>query len=371
MEGSFIQVLQAKHGDALILRCNKGDNYGVIVIDGGPNSKSKYNSFIEEVEKYLPIDLMVVTHFDDDHLVGIKSFIEKHHTDNPFPVNRIWANCAKHVNFDLTGNLSSNKASKMADVLYGISKTNSLDWEKYRLNSFVSNTIKVEDDTINFADIDIINPRSDLFDLFINEYKDKYICDEIEENLSASVAGISDLSISMQKLAARKKVPGNPKKPSELINMVSLSLIIRCDAFSLLALGDSYPKEIYESLIERGYNKDNKLHVDYVKMPHHGSAENISNELLDIIDCYNYIITTDGGKGYKHPHREALANVLCHPERDYKRTINFYFNYPLETIETNRGENLFNFELDVNLNFECYGPEKTDRFITLSKRTNS
>ena len=169
----------------------------------------------------------------------------------------------------------------------------------------------------------------------------------------------------MHELAQRGKTPGNPNKSSELVNMVSLSMIIRCDAFSILILGDSFPQEIYLSLIERGYSKENKLQVDFIKMSHHGSANNISNDLLDIIDCDKFIISTNGGKGYKHPHREAIANVLCHPERDYSRSVHFYFNYSLEDIVNNREAALFNFELDKCLNFECHEPKDVDKFIIL------
>lgn len=355
---SYIQVLQAKHGDALILHCNKSDERGVIVIDGGPSPNPRFNPFITEVENCLPIDLMVLTHFDDDHLVGIKNFIERHQYDTPFPVKRIWANCAKHVNFDTSENLSSIKASKMADILFAISQKTLFDWEGYRLNRFV-------DDSITFADLDIINPRKELFKFFIDNYKGEYNVDGTEENLSNKMNADSDINIDMHELAQRSKTLGNPDKPSDLVNMVSLSMIIRCDAFSILSLGDCFPHEIYLSLIERGYSKENKLQVDFIKMPHHGSADNISNDLLDIIDCDNFIISTNGSKGYKHPHREALANVLCHPERDYSRTVKFYFNYPLRTIVDNRGEEIFNKELDKELNFECYEPKETDRFVIL------
>lgn len=355
---SYIQVLQAKHGDALILHCNKSDKKGIIVIDGGPSSNPRFNPFITEVENYLPIDLMVLTHFDDDHLVGIKSFIEKHQNDIPFPVKRIWTNCAKHVDFDTSENLSSNKASKMADVLCAISQKSQLDWEAYRLDGFV-------DDTITFADIDIINPRKDLFKYFIDNYKEEHNVRDPEGNFSNKRNLNSDINIDMHELAKRDKTLGNPEKHSELVNMVSLSMIIRCDAFSILLLGDCYPQEIYLSLTERGYSKENKLQVDFIKMPHHGSANNISNNLLDIIDCDKFIISTNGGKGYKHPHREAIANVLCHSERDYSRTVHFYFNYSLETIVNNREEALFNFELDKCLNFECHEPKDVDKFIIL------
>lgn len=340
-----IHILPAAYGEAMILRCSKGDKTGVIVIDGGPYVNPRLNPFLKEVEKYLPIDLMVMTHFDDDHLVGIKKFIENHINDSPFPVKRLWTNCAKHIPFGLAENLSSAKASTMADTLVNVSKVSPLKWDFYVLNNY-------NDGTIDFADIDVINPRADLLEKFIKEYKAEYANETGDDNLSEKGNGIKDIDVPMEELAIRPKTPGNPNKYSELANMVSISMIIRCDSFSMLALGDSFPQEIYKSLIERGYSKENKLKVDYVKMPHHGSAENISNELLDIIDCVNYIISTNGGNGYKHPHREALANVLCHPDRDNGRTVYFYFNYDIDSIEENRNEKLFNQELDKGLNYE-------------------
>lgn len=340
-----IQILPAAHGEAIILHCSKGDKKGVIVIDGGPYVTAKNNAFIVEVEKNLPIDLMVMTHFDDDHLVGIKKFIEVHRNDNPFPVKRLWTNCAKHISFDLSENFSSAKASTMADVLLKISENSDVKWNFYVLDGF-------NDETIDFADIDVINPRVDLLDKFLKEYKAEYAKESLTDNLSSSSEAIRDIDISMQELAKRPKTPGNPNKYSELANMVSISMIIRCDEFSMLTLGDSFPQEIYQSLIERGYSKENKLKVDYVKMPHHGSAENISNELLDIIDCDKYLISTNGGRGYRHPHREALANVLCHAERKNNHTAYFYFNYDLDLIQANRNEDLFNKELDKDLNYD-------------------
>lgn len=340
-----IHIMPASHGEAMILECSKCDKRGVIVIDGGPYVNPIRNPFLAEVEQHLPIDLMVMTHFDDDHLVGIKKFVENHIEDNPFPVKRLWTNCAKHLPFDISENLSSAKASTMADALEKISKVSPLKWDFYVLNKFM-------DDTIDFADIDVINPRADLLEKFIKEYKAEYAKETGEDNLSEKGNGVKDIDIPMPELSKRPKTPGNPDKYSELANMVSISMIIRCDNFSMLALGDSFPQEIYLSLIERGYSKENKLKVDYVKMPHHGSAQNISNDLLDIIDCDKYIISTNGGNGYRHPHREALANVLCHPERDYGRTVYFYFSHDLGLIENNRNEKLFNEALDKGLNYD-------------------
>ena len=91
------------------------------------------------------------------------------------------------------------------------------------------------DNSITFADIDIINPRKDLFKYFIDNYKGEYNVDGTDENLSNKTNTDLEINIDMHELARRSKTLGNPDKPSDLVNMVSLSMIIRCDAFSILS----------------------------------------------------------------------------------------------------------------------------------------
>ena len=65
---SKIYFLPVKHGDAFIIECVRGDTQGLVVVDGGPRScgfelKRKLN------ELGTP-DLMVLTHYDEDHIGG-------------------------------------------------------------------------------------------------------------------------------------------------------------------------------------------------------------------------------------------------------------------------------------------------------------
>ncbi len=116
-------------------------------------------------------------------------------------------------------------------------------------------------------------------------------------------------------MSAREKVIPNPKDHKTLTNMASISFVLRCDGLSVLMLADSFPQEKVECLKSKGYSTENKLKIDFVKISHRGSQHNTSNELLDLIDCDNYIISTNGGLGQsRHPQRETIANILCHPE---------------------------------------------------------
>lgn len=115
-----IHILKALHGDAFVLKCKKGATCGIVVVDGGPNNDSR--KIVEEYDKLGIIDLMVLTHYDLDHIGGILAYINKHKEDKPFPVREIWCNCAYEVPVATSPNISYSHAKKLADLLTGINK---------------------------------------------------------------------------------------------------------------------------------------------------------------------------------------------------------------------------------------------------------
>lgn len=354
---SELYSLPAQHGDAFFLHCQKGDEEGWIVVDGGASRNAKFNPFIKHIETLPSRDLMILTHHDDDHLAGIREYIKKHKTDNPFPVNRLWVNCARHFDFPEGGNLSAHHASNMADVLSDIRKEQPLRWADYITEGF-------HDDTIKFADIDILNPSQDMLQRFIPQYEKQAGIPKTPQgsDLDAQRSN-DDFNTRLEDLAKRGK-----DKPSEMdyhqfTNMVSIAFIIKCDGLSGLMLGDSFPDQIVQALLRREYSRENKLSVDFVKVAHHGSKNNTNNKLLDMIDCQNYLIPTNGGgvKSY-HPDREALANILCHAGRDRNKTVHLYFNYKLADIEARKHFKLFHDDEPEKYNFVIHEPDsETER----------
>src|SRR5690606_38146377 len=96
----------------------------------------------------------------------------------------------------------------------------------------------------------------------------------------------------------------------------SIAFILETFDVRILALADSHPYVIEKSLEKAGFSKSNKLKVDVVKVSHHGSKNNTTCDLLDIIDCNDFIISTNGGSStHTHPDREVIARIIYHPER--------------------------------------------------------
>ena len=329
-------ILQVKHGDAFILECQQGDNKGIVVVDGGLQSTNKV--FKDALAKYECIDLMVLTHYDLDHIGGILSYFKSCRSGNkPLRVKEIWANCASLVKFDENTDLSARQAVKLSAILQEYVDAGSLAWQANVCEGY---TVDLE-----FAKIEVVSPTRDILkktaeEILKEEQKQKETQKQKDElNLSVHDRQQADLKISLEDLAKNKKTFPNLEDPNQLANASSIAFIIECDGQRVLMLGDSYPQNIVDYLSPDGSDRTFPIKLDFIKVSHHGSRNNISNELLDLFDCQNYIISTNGGTGNTcHPDREAIANILCHSNRDRNKDVNLYFNYNKAIIVRNRGQ---------------------------------
>ena len=65
-----------------------------------------------------------------------------------------------------------------------------------------------------------------------------------------------------------------------------------------------------------------------VKLPHHGSANNISDDFVECIESDTYLVSTNSEK-YNHPDIETLAKIACKRTEYVKR---IYFNYKIDKV---------------------------------------
>ena len=69
--------------------------------------------------------------------------------------------------------------------------------------------------------------------------------------------------------------------------------------------------------------------IDLVKLPHHGSNANLSAELLELVDCQRFLISTNGDN-FAHPDDAAIAKIIA----AYGGGVTFFCNY--RTVRTAR-----------------------------------
>ena len=341
---SKIHFLPVKYGDSFVIECDKGENHGVVVVDGGPNGcGSILQAKLDEVGTP---DLMVLTHYDDDHIGGLIQYIKACRKEKKLPAREVWANCAKYA--ETTGGGDETR-SALQGVKLGVLLDMMADegdgpaWRDDVTEGFAK--------AFPFADVEVVSPTEKGRQLAIGKQEKA-----MEGKSLSALTRAGEEIPSLEELALDCPKPPGEKADAEVANAASIAIVLRCDGLGILMLGDCYPHNVVDYLRGKGYSEEHPLQVDYVKVAHHGSRHNTSNELMDLIRCDHYIISTNGDK-FGHPDREAFAHILCHPTRDRGEKVHFYFNCDLATLLSKSGpflvegeQEAYNFELH-----ECVG----------------
>jgi beta-lactamase superfamily II metal-dependent hydrolase len=104
------------------------------------------------------------------------------------------------------------------------------------------------------------------------------------------------------------------RKDTSVANGSSIALLAEFDGRAVLLAADAHADVLVDSIkaLQRARGRDNqRLKIDAMKLSHHGSANGTSIELLSMLDCRNYLVSTNGNIFY-HPDREAIARVILH-----------------------------------------------------------
>ena len=337
---SKIHFLPVKYGDSFVIECDRGENHGVVVVDGGPNGCGKVlQAKLEEIGK--TPDLMVLTHYDDDHIGGLTQYIKACRKTGQLPAREVWANCATFADTssesDDAATRSALQGVKLAVLLDEIDNGGEMAWR----DDVIEGVAK----EFPFASVEVVSPTEHRRALAIGKQ-------EIAAEKNASTRSAEEVVMPLEELALDCPKPPSEKADAEVANAASIAFILRCDGLSVLMLGDCYPHNVVDYLRSKGYSEENPLQVDYVKVAHHGSRHNTSNELLDLVHCNHYLISTNGDK-FGHPDREAFAHILCHPTRDRSEKVHLYFNCDMASLLSKSGSFLVEGEQD-KYNFEVH-----------------
>ena len=377
---SRIHFLPVKYGDSFVIECQKGGRKGVVVVDGGPRGCGKVLK--AKVEEVGTPDLMVLTHYDDDHIGGMSQYITTCKKENRLPAREIWANCIKYAETEeeiivmedaprefpviremdapmqdmprMAPMPSPVQAVKFARLVEILPNKSDLTWRD-DLTEGVAQQFP-------FADVEVVSPTEEWRKKAVG--KQEIVAATMEKKIIVMPKSVPmgeevlrempmmEILEPLEDLALDCPNPPSEKVDAQVANAASIAIILRCDDLSILMLGDCYPHNVVDYLRRKGYSENNPLKVDFVKVSHHGSQHNTSNELLDLVKCNHYIISTNGEK-FGHPDREAIAHILCHPTRNREEKVHLYFNCDMDTIRENSGQLLMRGE-EEEYNFEIH-----------------
>ncbi|MDE1480273.1 MBL fold metallo-hydrolase [Xenorhabdus bovienii] len=348
-----IRMHKADNGDCVSIETESE----FILIDGG--TAQSFDNWKEQIVGQVDkIDSLIVTHIDNDHVNGIIKLLI--HPECP-SIEQVYFNGAEQ----LFGQLAEDgQVDQRADVkLQALSEECSDVGDKEPIGysegtslSYVisSNGIKCNDVVDGEA---LYREKCEGFDIgslkftligpvhsSLSELK-RIWEDKLEErNIRPRIISKSYYDAFEQYASnVREPVPNNHEISSteqssiqalantpfddddSPTNRSSFSFLIESDGKRILYLGDCH-SEVVTSWLDQ--QELEKIKVDVVKISHHGSQNNTSLELLRLIECNKYLISTNG-KSHGHPNLETLARIAL-VNADFETEI--FLNYELETI---------------------------------------
>ncbi|MBN1876729.1 MAG: MBL fold metallo-hydrolase [Anaerolineae bacterium] len=300
--------------------------------------KKEAQCIVESGEK---IDLFVITHTDRDHIGGVLALIRDFELGDI--VDKFWFNyedLTVEVD-DRSGKISIADGIHLRDYLKQNGKLPAYDI-----------TAAVEAVDFYGAWLTVLSPMP----LDVGKYQNLWLKEEkagLERTLIT--AGEDDYSHSISELSQKPF-----REDRSLLNRVSIAFLFQLYGKSILFLADSHPSIVVNSLKRLGYSRDRKLKVDLVKLSHHGSKFNTSDELLSLIQCDSFAISANGQNRDYFPHKECLARILCSSGRDLTNKVQFIFNYDNDTLRS-----IFSVEEFEKYNFECLYPDIGENGYTI------
>ncbi|MGE4419585.1 MAG: ComEC/Rec2 family competence protein [Sulfurimonas sp.] len=318
------EFLPASNGDCIFITLS---DEKFILIDGG--YASTYTKSIKQRIKTIKenskdLDLVVVTHVDNDHVQGILKLLGGEYADL---VKKIWFNSGKI----LSDYFSSDVVPDKIDLIetqsnseeIGIRDGNKLEDKIEELKLTIDSPIKFDTfDIVNDLEFTVISP---------NDNNLKVLSDEWNAVLKEELKRESSSEVGAKKNDYDKSIDWLIKNPfssdSSIANGSSIAFILKQNESKFLFLADAHMDVIIDSLKKLEYTHVNPLKIEFVKLSHHGSKKNLNEEFLSLIDTDTYIVSTNGSPKHHHPNKETLAKIIDFHKRK-AQACKFIFNYP-------------------------------------------
>ena len=315
------EALKASHGDALVVHYGPELNPQMILVDGGPGRvfenalqpRLEQMAFFRE-ERPLTARLAMVSHIDDDHIIGIEKLLRHidQSADPVVEVEGLWhnsfdddINTAELAMLAGLGGISDSAAASLGisrfvkQIAAGVPSGRRLR-DLAEQQALVTNAggqrpgFISEGDEANIGHgtrMRVLNPdRGQLFGL---QQKWDGVANRLG-NLSPE-----DRLIVLARIA-----------DDSLANIASIVVHISKGGSTMLLTGDARGDNVVSGMRRAGLLPNGHAHVDILKVPHHGSDRNVDTAFFTAITADNYVFSGDRHGPGSNPDRATIQMVL-------------------------------------------------------------
>lgn len=315
-----LEALDASEGDCLLLLYGTARRPRLMAIDGGPRATCgrtllprllELRAASPRPDAPLPLELLVVTHVDSDHIAGVVALtgrlreLQQRNAELPITIRELW-----HNSFD-----SVLDEQQVARAIEFVNNLPTVDGAGAGEVASIGEGRRLYDDAtalgvaINLEFGDLV-ARAD----------DAAVEVPCGDGLRLTVLGPARQQLEAFRQeweAAMRKAPAAAGQVTSTVsldtsrpNLASIVLLAECGGRSLLLAGDARGDHILAGLEAAGrLQPGGTVHVDVFKLPHHGSCRNNTSELLERVVADTYVISANGKHG--NPDRETLERLAA------------------------------------------------------------
>ena len=330
-----IRALPAREGDALWMRWGEPDQIHQLFIDMGTEASGR---LIRGRLQALPepqrsVDLLVITHVDSDHIGGALSCLAEADAVPGLKLHGVWFNGFGHLSG--AGGNDEPDLESMGPV-QGEQLTRLLrdtSWNAPFHGKPICRRGGEPLPSALFHDglrLTVLGPTPERLKAFEKTWQE-----EVQEAVrrgrlepAAVPPGLESLGpgpapvlmddADLETLAANR----SNESDAALANGTSIVLLLEYRNRRLLLTGDAFSADLVAAI--KTVSPHERLRLDLLKVPHHGSRNNLHRNLVDAVDCDRWLVSTDGTR-FKHPDAEAIARIIRFSSRSPPRLV---FNVP-------------------------------------------
>lgn len=297
-----IKFIHAGGGDAIHIRFGETpDGFRNILIDGGTEKGDNYDKGLKKVLEGIiaageQVDLWIISHIDDDHIGGILRLLKDDETLNKlsFSQTQFWYNYAR---WDYDTGIRTDQKKNVAQAM------RLRDWliSGSPVNQFVTDAMVTLD--LWGAKCSLLSPNQKMMERLLKAWAKEEVAIRQQEASTKKAGGKHDYQTKIGDFDLEKEYIDRSEE-----NNSSIAFALEYRGESFLFTADAQAAVLAAGLNRLGGGKP--VQFKYAQVPHHGSKYNISDQLLGLIDCREFVITGDGFNRSALPNKYTLAKIL-------------------------------------------------------------